>query len=85
MVYLAGVDASIARWFHKYDKLFWRPETAINNAATDGNPNTDPLDAGAYWKPYLFPSHPHPEYPSVYSRFPLLTPRRGIFQILCHS
>src|SRR5215203_3239045 len=24
IVYLAGVDASIACWFHKYDKLFWR-------------------------------------------------------------
>jgi hypothetical protein len=67
MVYLAGVDASIACWFHKYDKLFWRPETAVNQAATDGNPKTDPLPGGAYWKPYIFPSHPHPEYPSGHS------------------
>ena len=67
IVYLAGVDASIACWFHKYDKLFWRPETAINNAASDGNTNTDPLPGGQYWKPYLFPSHPHPEYPSGHS------------------
>ena len=67
IVYLAGVDASIACWFHKYDKLFWRPETAVNNAATDGNPGTDPLPGGQYWKPYLFPSHPHPEYPSGHS------------------
>ena len=64
MVYLAGVDASIACWFYKYDKLFWRPETAINNAAADGNSDTEPLPGGLYWKPYLFPSHPHPEYPS---------------------
>jgi hypothetical protein len=67
MVYLAGVDASIACWFYKYDILFWRPETAVNNAATDGNPGTNPLSGGQYWKPYLFPSHPHPEYPSGHS------------------
>jgi len=67
MVYLAGVDASIACWFHKYDKLFWRPETAVNQAATDGNPDTEPLPGGQYWKPYIFPSHPHPEYPSGHS------------------
>ena len=67
MVYLAGVDASIACWFYKYDKLFWRPETAVNNAGADGNPDTTPLPGGQYWKPYLFPSHPHPEYPSGHS------------------
>lgn len=64
MVYLVGVDATVACWYHKYDKLFWRPETAINRALTDGNPATDPLPNGLYWRPYLFPSHPHPEYPS---------------------
>jgi hypothetical protein len=67
MVYLAGVDASIVCWYYKYEKLFWRPETAVNNAATDGNPDTDPLPGGQYWRPYLFPSHPHPEYPSGHS------------------
>jgi len=56
MVYVVGTDASIACWHHKYTKLFWRPETAVNNSA--------PLPRGSYWKPYLFPSHPHPEYPS---------------------
>ena len=59
LVYLAGVDASIACFHYKYTKLFWRPETAINIS--------DPLSNGAYWKPYLFPSHPHPEYPSGHS------------------
>ena len=53
MVYLAGVDASIACWFHKYDKLFWRPETAVNNAATDGNPDTEPLPGGQNNLSYL--------------------------------
>lgn len=59
LVYLAGMDASIACFHYKYQMLFWRPETAINNSS--------PLPGGAYWKPYLFPSHPHPEYPSGHS------------------
>ena len=67
IVYVAGVDASVACWFYKYEMLFWRPETAVNRAATDGNPTTEPLPGGQYWKPYLFPSHPHPEYPSGHS------------------
>ena len=56
LVYLAGTDASIACFHYKYTMLFWRPETAINNSM-----------GGVYWKPYLFPSHPHPEYPSGHS------------------
>lgn len=59
LVYLAGTDGSIACFYYKYKKLFWRPETAINNSS--------PLPGGTYWKPYLFPSHPHPEYPSGHS------------------
>jgi hypothetical protein len=58
LVYMAGTDASIACWHYKYTKLFWRPETAVNLS--------EPLP-GMYWKPYLFPSHPHPEYPSGHS------------------
>jgi hypothetical protein len=59
LVYVAGTDASIACFYYKYSFLFWRPETAINNSS--------PLAGGAYWKPYIFPSHPHPEYPSGHS------------------
>jgi len=59
LVYVVGTDASIACWHYKYTKLFWRPETAINNSVR--------LPRGLYWKPYLFPSHPHPEYPSGHS------------------
>ena len=59
LVYVAGTDASIACFHYKYSKLFWRPETAINIS--------DPLPGGVYWKPYIFPSHPHPEYPSGHS------------------
>jgi hypothetical protein len=58
LVYLAGMDATVACWQYKYTKLFWRPETTVNN--------TLPLPS-AYWKPYLFPTHPHPEYPSGHS------------------
>jgi hypothetical protein len=58
-IYVAGTDASIACFYYKYVKLFWRPETAINVS--------DPLPNNVYWKPYLFPSHPHPEYPSGHS------------------
>ena len=58
LVYMAGTDASIAGYHYKYSKLFWRPETAINLS--------QPLPA-MYWKPYIFPSHPHPEYPSGHS------------------
>ena len=59
LVYVTGTDASIACWHYKYTKLFWRPETAINVS--------DPLPGNVYWMPYLFPSHPHPEYPSGHS------------------
>src|SRR5215218_2832765 len=58
LVYVAGTDASIACFHYKYANLFWRPETAVNLS--------DPLP-GLYWKPYIFPSHPHPEYPSGHS------------------
>lgn len=58
LVYVAGTDASIACFNYKYAFLFWRPETAVNLS--------DPLP-GLYWKPYIFPSHPHPEYPSGHS------------------
>jgi hypothetical protein len=58
LVYVAGTDASIACFHYKYSILFWRPETAVNLS--------EPLP-GLYWKPYLFPSHPHPEYPSGHS------------------
>jgi hypothetical protein len=52
LIYITGTDASVACWYQKYDKLFWRPETSVNYTFPGGN-----------WKPYLH-SHPHPEYPS---------------------
>jgi len=59
MTDLAGADALITCWNDKYFWNFWRPITAIREAATDGNPATiaDPT-----WTPLIatpaFPSHP---------------------------
>jgi hypothetical protein len=41
---LALADAGIAAWYQKYqtDIDLWRPETAIREADTDGNPGTSP-------------------------------------------
>jgi hypothetical protein len=49
-VSMALADAGIAAWDMKYRTWMdlWRPQTAIQQAASDGNPNTDP-DAG--WLP----------------------------------
>jgi hypothetical protein len=33
-------DATITAWDSKYTYHFWRPTTAIQNASTDGNPDT---------------------------------------------
>ncbi len=58
--YIAGFDA-------KYKYRFWRPVTAIRNAATDGNPATQPdekwmpLAAAAFFTP------PVPDYPSTHT------------------
>jgi hypothetical protein len=37
---MAIADAAVATFEAKYHYNFWRPETAIHEAATDGNPNT---------------------------------------------
>ena len=60
MLYLTAADALIAVWDDKAERLFWRPITAIREAATDGNPLTEPQ---ADWTP-LIPSPPYPEHPS---------------------
>jgi membrane-associated phospholipid phosphatase len=41
---LALADAGIAAWYQKYETTvdLWRPETAIREAANDGNSNTSP-------------------------------------------
>jgi hypothetical protein len=52
---LAGADASIGCWNDKYFWQFWRPITAIRQADTDGNPNTQ---ADPNWLPLFDPSTP---------------------------
>lgn len=56
---MATSDALVASFNNKYIFNLWRPETAIREAATDGNSKTDP---NAAYKPYIltpcFPSYP---------------------------
>jgi hypothetical protein len=63
MLYTSGADAAIGCWDAKYHYSFWRPVTAIENGAIDGNPATVP-DAG--WQPITATPN-HPEYPSAHS------------------
>jgi hypothetical protein len=70
MVNLAAADGAIACWNDKYHWNFWRPRAAIQEAATDGNPDTvaDPT-----WEPLFHASTattpalvtpPFPDHPS---------------------
>ena len=60
MLYLTGADAGIACWADKGRWLFWRPVTAIREAATDGNHATVADDG---WLPFIN-TPPYPEHPS---------------------
>jgi PAP2 superfamily len=62
LVYTAAADANIAGFETKYFYRHWRPRTAIPQADTDGNPDTDPDPT---WVPLLTVNHP--EYPSAHS------------------
>ena len=62
---LALADAAIADWDAKYLDNFWRPVTAIQQADTDGNPDTAPDTA---WTSLLI-TPPFPEYVSGHSTF----------------
>jgi hypothetical protein len=55
-------DAGIACMDSKYHYLLWRPVTAIQGAAADGNAATD---AAPSWSPLLTTPN-HPEYPSAH-------------------
>jgi PAP2 superfamily len=52
-------DSLVASFLNKYYYNFWRPETAIHDADSDGNPKTD---ADPDWVPFIitpcFPSYP---------------------------
>ena len=60
MLYLTAADALITVWDDKAARLFWRPITAIREAATDGNAATEQDET---WLP-LLASPPYPEHPS---------------------
>jgi hypothetical protein len=65
LVNFAMADGFTAGFAAKYEFRFWRPITAIRNAAPDGNQNqsTEPDPA---WEP-LMPTPPVPDYPSTHT------------------
>ena len=63
LVNFAMADGFIAGFEAKYRFRFWRPETAIHAAGTDGNPQTEP---DATWRPFLI-TPPVPDYPSTHT------------------
>jgi hypothetical protein len=63
LVDMALADSYIAGWDSKFYYNFWRPFTAIRNAANDGNNMTI---ADAKWEPAL-PTPPVHDYPSTHS------------------
>ena len=60
---MAGTDALINCWDDKDHWSFWRPQTAIREAANDGNPATEPQ---ADWLSFL-PTPGYPDHPSGYN------------------
>ena len=64
---LAGADGSIGCWNDKYQWRFWRPITAIREAASDGNPATT---ADPNWLPLFNPTIPVSGAPLVTPGFP---------------
>jgi hypothetical protein len=64
---LAGADGSIGCWNDKAYWSFWRPITAIREAATDGNPATH---ADPNWVPLFDPTVPVSGAPLVTPGFP---------------
>ena len=59
LVNMAINDSLVGSFLNKYHYNFWRPETAIHSADTDGNPDTV---ADPDWAPFIttpcFPSYP---------------------------
>jgi hypothetical protein len=67
MTNLAAADGSIGCWNDKYYWSFWRPITAIREAAADGNPATMPDPT---WLPLFNPTVPVSGPPLVTPGFP---------------
>ena len=67
MTNLAAADGSIGCWNDKAYWSFWRPITAVRNAASDGNPATQ---ADPNWLPLFDPSVPVSGPPLVTPGFP---------------
>jgi hypothetical protein len=65
MTSMSAADALIGCWENKDHWLFWRPQTAIQEAAADGNPATE---ADATWTS-LIPTPGYPDNPSGYNCF----------------
>jgi hypothetical protein len=65
MLYMTGADALITAWDDKRHRGFWRPITAIREAADDQNPATEPDED---WLP-LLATPPYPEHPSGHTSF----------------
>lgn len=65
LVGIGVVDAGIVSWDDKYTYNYWRPVSAIREAANDGNPETEP---DATWTS-IVSTPPFPEYSSGHSTF----------------
>ena len=65
MTSLSAADSMITCWNNKDFYEFWRPQTAVQEAATDGNPRTT---ADPAWMS-LFPTPGYPDWPSGYNCF----------------
>lgn len=63
LVHFAMADGFIVGFADKYEHRFWRPSTAIQRAAQDGNPHTEP---DATWQP-LMVAPPVPDHPSTHT------------------
>jgi hypothetical protein len=60
LAFMSAADSLISVWTDKARWSFWRPITAIHQAANDGNPATSP---DATWTPFLT-TPPYPDQPS---------------------
>ena len=78
MTSLSAADSMISCWKNKDSYEFWRPQTAIQEAATDGNRWTT---ADPAWMS-LFPTPGYPDWPSGYNCFAagMMNARQGVLR-----